>query len=129
MAHFCKKVEYNAQDIPRKNYDFLPPEMIETLRLSGNFVVKQLFANQFTKSGNLTISTDQNLAIFSGKRKKWGAALVSGDSKSRVNFLRSRNAYKIELHLFTFLSVKEIQYGSSGRIFANSSYAYLCLCL
>ncbi|XP_065213271.1 neither inactivation nor afterpotential protein C [Planococcus citri] len=83
VAHYCKKVEYNAQDIPKKNHDFLPPEMIETLRSSGNFVVKQLFANQFTKSGNLTISTDQNLAIFSGKRKKWGAALVSGDSKSR----------------------------------------------
>lgn len=89
VAHYCKKVEYNAQGIPKKNHDFLPPEMIETLRLSGNFVVKQLFANQFTRSGNLTISTDQNLAIFSGKRKKWGAALVSGDSKSRVNLIQN----------------------------------------
>jgi len=84
VAHYCKKVEYNATDIPHKNHDFLPPEMIETMRLSTNFVVKQLFSNQFSKSGNLTISTEQNIAIFSGKRKKWGAALVSGDHKSRV---------------------------------------------
>ena len=61
--------------------------MIETMRLSTNFVVKQLFTNQFTKAGNLTISTEQNISIFSGKRKKWGAALVSGDSKSRVSQL------------------------------------------
>lgn len=87
VAHYCKKAEYNAMDIPQKNHDFLPPEMIETLRLSSNFVVKQLYTNQFTKSGNLTISTEQNLAIFSGKRKKWGAALVSGDQKSRVSLI------------------------------------------
>ncbi|KAK7575499.1 hypothetical protein V9T40_011785 [Parthenolecanium corni] len=83
VAHYFKRVEYNAQDFPNKNHDFLSPEMIETLRQSSNFVIKQLFTNQFTKSGNLTISTEQNLAIFSGTRRKWGAALVSGDQKSR----------------------------------------------
>lgn len=85
VAHYCKKIEYNATDIPQKNHDFLPPEMIETMRQSSNFVVKQLFTNQLTKSGNLTISTDQNLGVFSGKRKKWGAALISGDQRSRVS--------------------------------------------
>ncbi len=85
VAHYCKKVEYNARDFPEKNHDFLPPEMIETMRQSSNFVIKQLFTNRLTKSGNLTISTEQNLAIFTGTRRKWGAALVSGDKNSRVS--------------------------------------------
>ena len=42
VAHYFKRVEYNAQDIPLKNHDFLPPEMVETLRQSTNFVIKQL---------------------------------------------------------------------------------------
>jgi len=63
--------------------DFLPLEMIEVLRESENFIVKQLFLNPLTKSGNLTISCDKNLSALTGKRKKWGAALISGDKNAR----------------------------------------------
>lgn len=42
-----------------KNKDFLPPEMIETMRASVNITVQQLFRNKFTKTGNLTVSPSQ----------------------------------------------------------------------
>lgn len=82
--------------------------MIETFRSSSNFVIKQLYTNQFTKSGNLTITIDQNLAIFAGKRKKWGAALVSGDQKSRVSLelISNKNIHSTAIHrsyLFSFI--------------------------
>lgn len=42
-----------------KNQDFLPPEMIETMRASTNMTVQQLFRNKLTKTGNLTVSPGQ----------------------------------------------------------------------
>lgn len=42
-----------------KNKDFLPPEMIETMRTSTNITVQQLFRNKLTKTGNLTVSSSQ----------------------------------------------------------------------
>lgn len=42
-----------------KNKDFLPPEMIETLRASINITVQHLFRNKLTKTGNLTVSPNQ----------------------------------------------------------------------
>lgn len=43
-----------------KNKDFLPPEMIETMRASTNMNVQQLFKNKLTKTGNLTVSPGQS---------------------------------------------------------------------
>lgn len=43
-----------------KNQDFLPPEMIETMRASTNMTVQQLFRNKLTKTGNLTVSPGQS---------------------------------------------------------------------
>lgn len=86
VGHYARKVEYNSKEMPTKNHDFLPPELIEILSTSANSIVKQMFTNSFTRGGNLTISAEQNIAgIFSGKRKKWGTALISGDQKSRVS--------------------------------------------
>lgn len=42
-----------------KNKDFLPPEMIETMRASTNVTLQQLFRNKLTKTGNLTVSSSQ----------------------------------------------------------------------
>lgn len=86
VAHYTGKVTYETRNIPRKNRDFLPPEMIETLRTSHNGIVKQLFTNQLTRSGNLTLTSDQNVLAATGKKKRWGAALVGADStKLRVS--------------------------------------------
>lgn len=59
VAHFTGKVNYDAREMADKNKDFLPPEMIETLRVSSNATVQQLFKNKLTKTGNLTVCSDQ----------------------------------------------------------------------
>lgn len=81
VAHYTGKIAYDVQDMPIKNRDFLPPEMIETMRLSNDTVIKQLFTNQLSKSGNLTVLVDQSQQVTSGKKKRWGAALVAEKQK------------------------------------------------
>lgn len=85
VAHYTGKISYELKDIPNKNRDFLPPEMIETMRLSNDGIVKQLFTNQLSKSGNLTVPSDQTVPVVSGKKKRWGAALVAEKHKARVS--------------------------------------------
>ncbi|XP_015178394.1 PREDICTED: neither inactivation nor afterpotential protein C isoform X2 [Polistes dominula] len=58
VAHYTGKLVYDASEIAEKNRDFVPPEMIETLRLSSFETVKQMFTNKLTKSGSLTIVVD-----------------------------------------------------------------------
>ncbi|CAG9784623.1 unnamed protein product [Diatraea saccharalis] len=59
VAHYTGKVNYDAREMADKNKDFLPPEMIETMRASTNITVQQLFRNKLTKTGNLTVSSTQ----------------------------------------------------------------------
>ncbi|KAM3962727.1 STKc_myosinIII_N_like and MYSc_Myo21 domain-containing protein ninaC [Aphomia sociella] len=59
VAHYTGKVNYDAREMADKNKDFLPPEMIETMRASTNITVQQLFRNKLTKTGNLTVSSSQ----------------------------------------------------------------------
>ncbi|KAJ0181639.1 hypothetical protein K1T71_002361 [Dendrolimus kikuchii] len=59
VAHYTGKVNYDAREMADKNKDFLPPEMIETMRASINITVQQLFRNKLTKTGNLTVSPSQ----------------------------------------------------------------------
>lgn len=59
MAHYTGKVNYDCREMADKNKDFLPPEMIETMRTSTNITVQQLFRNKLTKTGNLTVSFSQ----------------------------------------------------------------------
>lgn len=94
VAHYTGKISYELKDIPNKNRDFLPPEMIETMRLSNDSIVKQLFTNQLSKSGNLTVPSDQNVPVMSGKKKRWGAALVAEKHKARVS-VQTNKCYSI----------------------------------
>lgn len=57
IAHYTGKIIYDSSEMVEKNRDFVPPEMINTLRQSTNDDVKQMFINQLTKSGNLTIAS------------------------------------------------------------------------
>ncbi|PZC83270.1 hypothetical protein B5X24_HaOG208034 [Helicoverpa armigera] len=59
VAHYTGKVNYDCREMADKNKDFLPPEMIETMRASTNVTVQQLFRNKLTKTGNLTVSSGQ----------------------------------------------------------------------
>lgn len=64
-----------------KNRDFLPPEMIETMRQSSYDVVKLLFTGLLTKTGNLTIPSKPKLG--------WREALVA-EKENRRNRVRHR---------------------------------------
>ena len=89
VAHYTGKLIYDASEIAEKNRDFLPPEMIETLRLSTSDVVKTLFLNQLTRSGNLTIVVEHPTPSANKTPKsKWGAALMQETTKLRVSELK-----------------------------------------
>ncbi|XP_039280465.1 neither inactivation nor afterpotential protein C isoform X3 [Nilaparvata lugens] len=93
VAHYTGKVMYETNRMAEKNRDFLPPEMIETMRLSSDMVIKQLFTNQLTKSGNLTFSSDQTVSVTSGRKKRWGAALVAESDHGRKFNTESKGEY------------------------------------
>lgn len=68
-----------------KNRDFLPPEMVETLRTSTDTIVKTLFTNKLTKTGNLTMTTEEYTRCGPNKKGKWGAALVAERGRTKVS--------------------------------------------
>lgn len=84
IAHYTGKIVYDASEISEKNRDFVPPEMIETLRQSNLETVKDMFTNKLTKAGNLTIVVE---APKTEERKtpksKWGA-IMQDNTKLRV---------------------------------------------
>lgn len=69
VAHYTGKVNYDAREMADKNKDFLPPEMIETMRASTNLNLQQLFKNKLTKTGNLTAASNQSPAASGGRSK------------------------------------------------------------
>ncbi|XP_051158327.1 neither inactivation nor afterpotential protein C isoform X3 [Leptopilina boulardi] len=94
VAHYTGKLIYDASDIVEKNRDFLAPEMIETLRLSVFDIIKSLFLNQLTRSGNLTITVEHpNPSTNKTPRSKWGAALMQETTKIRKYNTISRGQF------------------------------------
>lgn len=80
VSHYTGKLTYDSRDIPEKNRDFLPPELLETLRSSNEEIIKISFTNKLSKTGNLTMSDGENHPISekTTKKGKWGAALMGG---------------------------------------------------
>ncbi|XP_066595242.1 neither inactivation nor afterpotential protein C isoform X2 [Prorops nasuta] len=95
VAHYTGKLIYDGSEIAEKNRDFLPPEMIETLRLSTKKPIVEMFTNKLTKSGNLTIIVDQPTQQVEKKttRSKWGAALMQENTKLRKFNTASKGQY------------------------------------
>ncbi|XP_049948905.1 neither inactivation nor afterpotential protein C isoform X1 [Schistocerca serialis cubense] len=97
VAHYTGKVTYNATDMAEKNRDFLPPEMIETLRQSTDPVIRQLFTNQLSRPGNLTFTPEEQEAATTPstekKKSKWGRALVAENTRMRRFNTESRGQY------------------------------------
>lgn len=60
IAHYTGKVTYSVKEMPDKNRDYLPPEIIETLRLSQNPTIQIFFTNKLNKTGNLLCEIDEN---------------------------------------------------------------------
>ncbi|XP_058802662.1 neither inactivation nor afterpotential protein C [Phymastichus coffea] len=82
VAHYTGKLLYDATEITEKNRDFVPPEMIETLRQSEHATVREFFTNKLTKGGALTIhipepsDKEKEKPKKTTARSKWGAALL-----------------------------------------------------
>lgn len=97
VAHYTGKVTYDVRAMAAKNRDFLPPEMIETLRQSADANVKLMFTNQLSKSGNLTAPSPPGGAPKPNrdgpKKTRWGAALVAESGKCRHFNTESRGQY------------------------------------
>ncbi|XP_043799289.1 neither inactivation nor afterpotential protein C isoform X4 [Apis laboriosa] len=86
VAHYTGKLIYDASDIAEKNRDFLPPEMIETLRQSAIGTVKEMFTNKLTKSGNLTIINEHsNLEEKKTNKSKWSTVMQETSKLRRFN--------------------------------------------
>ncbi|XP_026818211.1 neither inactivation nor afterpotential protein C [Rhopalosiphum maidis] len=95
VAHYSGTVSYQLKDVLEKNRDFLAPEVVETMRMSKDNVIKDLFANRLTKSGNLTICRDKTLLVKTKNTKisRWGAALMSEKTPIRKYNTESRGEY------------------------------------
>lgn len=108
IAHYTGKVTYDSRDMPDKNRDFVPPEMVETLRASNNTIVKLLFTNPLSKTGNLTVANEQQkgAAKSRGDQKlKWGQALVAEKQKAKKINTLSHGQYSQIHKMRTLASV------------------------
>uniref|UniRef100_A0A2S2R2K6 Neither inactivation nor afterpotential protein C n=1 Tax=Sipha flava TaxID=143950 RepID=A0A2S2R2K6_9HEMI len=95
VAHYSGTVSYQLKDILEKNRDFLAPEVVETMRMSKDNVIKDLFTNRLTKSGNLTVCKDKSLMVKTKNTKisRWGAALMAEKTPIRKYNTESRGEY------------------------------------
>lgn len=93
VAHYSGTVSYQLKDIIEKNRDFLAPEVVETMRMSKDIVIKDLFTNRLTKSGNLTVCREKTLMVKTKNSKvsRWGAALLAEKTPIRVRSKLSIN--------------------------------------
>lgn len=114
VAHYTGKVTYDVRAMAAKNRDFLPPEMIETLRMSSDNHVKLMFTNQLSKSGNLTAPSPpagmSRPQAGNAKKSRWGAALVAETGKCRV----SHSCESLTQPLISALSISEVQAQNIG---------------
>lgn len=80
VAHFTGKVTYDITEMPHKNRDFLQPEMIDTLRMSSNNHIRELFIGKLTKTGNLILTMDHVKEV--SVKSKWSSALIAEHEKN-----------------------------------------------
>ncbi|CAG7716563.1 unnamed protein product [Allacma fusca] len=71
VAHYSGQVIYDACNFVERNKNFLSPEMIQVMRISTNPTIVQLYSNQMTKTGNLTI-TEEDV-----KQTRWTSAITA----------------------------------------------------
>ncbi|KAG5306058.1 NINAC protein, partial [Acromyrmex insinuator] len=85
IAHYTGKLIYDANEIATKNRDFVPPEMINTMRYSLHNAVKEMFTNKLTKSGNLTIVHEHCFATKKTMKTKWSTLMQESSMFRKYN--------------------------------------------
>ncbi|XP_046386617.1 neither inactivation nor afterpotential protein C isoform X2 [Ischnura elegans] len=101
VAHYTGKVSYEITDMAEKNRDFVPPETIDTMRQSTDAFIKSMFTNQLSRTGNLTVAggkeeAEKKKEETTGAKKKgrkWGAALMAENTKTRTYNTEIRGQY------------------------------------
>lgn len=106
VAHYTGKLIYDASEIAMKNRDFVPPEMINTMRLSSHDAIKQMFTNKLTKSGNLTIVHEHFLSTKKTPKKKW-SALMQDSSMFRVGEMIVNRCLVSRYLIFVLISMTD----------------------
>lgn len=93
------------------------------MRASGNEIIKILFLNPLSKTGNLTVAYNDQMPVkrTESKRSKWGAALVAEKQKAKVLLMQ---IIKIKIKL-VIISLKilvqtEIKYTFPWTILTSS---------
>ena len=82
-----------------KNQDFLSQEMVDTVCLSSDKVVKCLFTNQLSRTGNLIMSAEACGVIANTNKERWGAALITGNTcRTEVKKLHESILRYLTLH-------------------------------
>ncbi|XP_060518492.1 neither inactivation nor afterpotential protein C [Cylas formicarius] len=107
IAHYTGIVPYYVGEMADKNRDFLPPELIETMRDSENPIIKLLFTNKLDRTGNLNVHSERRR-----RRMIFGERTNAPDQFSQVKRMRTSAAiYRaVCLEVLKELSVG----GSSG---------------
>lgn len=79
----------------------MAPEVVESMRMSKNNIIKDLFTNRLTKSGNLTVSREKTLMGNPKNHKisRWGAALIAEKQPIRVRYCVLTIKRRMIMHL------------------------------
>ncbi|XP_015432915.1 PREDICTED: neither inactivation nor afterpotential protein C [Dufourea novaeangliae] len=132
VAHYTGKLVYDASEMAEKNRDFMPLEMIETFRQSNVVIVKEMFTNRLTKSGNLTIVVEHaKITEKKTNKGKWGALMQETSKPKRFN-TASRGQYsqtrKMRTSAATFKSTSlEILKNFSGGSGSGGLHFIRCI--
>lgn len=82
IAHYTGRVVYNTKEMPQRNRDFLPPEIIEVMRGSENAIVKSLFTNRLDKMGNLYVAFEEKPTI---NKRRYISSSSSDEEKVKIS--------------------------------------------
>lgn len=84
VAHYTGTVQYSVKEMPERNRDFLPPEVIDVFRMSKHTEIRQFFTNALTKTGNLSLDEEKSVMANTTRKARWSAAVVKEAQKIRV---------------------------------------------
>lgn len=113
IAHYTGTVIYDAREMPDKNRDFLPPEIIEVFRSSNNSIIRALFTKKLNKMGNVTVSFDEETV----KRKTISSSSSEDESSEFAQQYSQIKRMRTIATTFRAVSLdllKELSIGGSG---------------
>lgn len=84
VTHYTGRVEYDITNFIKKINDSLECDMIEVLRKTSNDMIKEMFTNKLTETGNL-VSSQKFDVHEQDDASEWDRALVHERGKVKVS--------------------------------------------